>query len=581
MSKPAGRVALALLLISGTAGAQTYDPASGASPLTLLAVPEDGVAYYQTLERVRALNAAGRWAEMEPLLDRMVREYPRDPETWMMLGRARDRLSRGAEAVAAWERAGALIGWDLQYANGYRVAVGHLNAGDRTAALAALRRMVFDRHGIWRQNVLSVFPQLEPLKDDPEFREITGWVDTTGWTRNQGWLHDIEFAYAELKRLNPDYRHRVFPAEFERRFAELKRNIPTLSDEEIFFGLKRTLAVLHQGHLVIWPGDDTPNRYLPVRFYAFPEGIFIIDAAPAHRDLVGSRVVTIGSLPAEEALRRLSEGNSVDGDMEYLWNTADLNSTYNLKGMGAIRATDAVNLTVQRPGAAIRRVSLPTLAASMEGRQDKLLAPPGVTPPLFLSDLGQTLWERALPEHDAVYVQVNNLKADTDETLDQFAERLWTALQRAQPKNLILDLRHNNGGTTQLYPDLLRTLIAYSRMPNTQVYVMIGRRTYSAAGNFVTDLERLTKPIFVGEASSECCNLYGDPAVVTLPYSRIQGEFTAVKWQLSTPSDRRREMSPEVPVQLTAAAYFAGLDPALDATLRLIAERRAQSTTAR
>ncbi|HEX2210349.1 MAG TPA: S41 family peptidase [Longimicrobium sp.] len=568
---------VALILCSGRAGAQTYDPASGASPLTLLAVPEDGVAYYHTLERVRALNAARNWAEMEPLLDRLVREYPRDPETWMLLGRVRYNLDKGAEAVAAWERAGALIGWDLQYANGYRVVIAHLKAGDREAALAALRRMVFDRHGIWRQNVLSVFPQLAPLKDDPEFLEITGWPDTTGWTRNQGWLHDLEFAYAELKRVNPDYRHRPFPAEFERRYEELKRSVPTLSDEEIFFGLKRMLAVLHQGHLVIWPGDDTANRFLPLRFYAFPEGIFIIDATAAYRDLIGSRVVTIGSLPAEEALRRLAEGNSVDGDMEYVWNTADLNSTYNLKGMGAIRSTDAVSLTVQRPGAAVRPVTLPTLAASMEGRQDRLLAPPGVAPPLFLSDLGQTLWERALPEHDAHYVQVNNLKADTDETLDQFAERLWTVLQQSQPKNLILDLRHNNGGTTQLYPDLLRTLIAYSRMPQTQVYVLIGRRTYSAAGNFVTDLERLTNPIFVGEATSECCNLYGDPALVTLPYSRIQGEFTAVKWQLSTPADRRREMSPEVPVQLSAAAYFAGQDPALDAILRLIIERRAQA----
>jgi hypothetical protein len=48
---------------------------------------------------------------------------------------------------------------------------------------------------------------------------------------------------------------------------------------------------------------------------------------------------------------------------------------------------------------------------------------------------------------------------------------------------------------------------------------------------------------------------------VTLPYSGIQAELTAVMWQLSTPSDRRRELSPKVPVQLTADAYFAGTIP--------------------
>jgi len=137
--------------------------------------------------------------------------------------------------------------------------------------------------------------------------------------------------------------------------------------------------------------------------------------------------------------------------------------------------------------------------------------------------------------------------------------------------NLILDLRHNNGGSTQLYEELLRSLIAFSRVPGHTVYVLIGRRSYSATGNFVTDLERLTDPIFVGEASSECCNLYGDPIELTLPYSGIQLEVTALRWQLSTPSDRRREISPELPVQLTAAAYFAGKDPALDAIFKLIA----------
>jgi hypothetical protein len=34
--------------------------------------------------------------------------------------------------------------------------------------------------------------------------------------------------------------------------------------------------------------------------------------------------------------------------------------------------------------------------------------------------------------------------------------------------------------------------------------------------------------------------------------------------------DGRREMSPDVPVQLTAKDYFAGRDPALDAVFRLI-----------
>ncbi|MES1245806.1 MAG: hypothetical protein ABUT39_29635 [Acidobacteriota bacterium] len=539
--------------------------------MILLSVPEDGLAYYDTLVRARALYQGDKFAELEPLAERLAREYPRDPWNWLMLGRTKFRLNKYDQAISAWEKAGPLIGWDLQFPNAYRVALGYAAAGNKRAALDMLRRTIFEQHGFYRVDLYD-WPEFASLKDDPEFLEIIGRPDTTSWSRDRGWTYDIDFLYNEAKRVNPDYRAQPFPAELTRRYEELKRNASKLSDEEVFVGMGHMLAALHQGHVALWsPPND---RYLPVRLYAFPEGIFIVEASDEHKDLVGSRVVAFGSVPAEELLRRLSECLSTDGDMQYLWGVSRLAETAYLKGLGATRSVDSVDLTVQPPGGVVRKVALATLATGPAGRQDKLVAPPGVTPPLFLRDLTQHHWELALPEHDALYVQVNNLldeEGETGETLAQLGRRLWTVIEKTSPKNLILDIRHNNGGTTQLYPELLRTLIAFSRISGNQVYVLIGRRSYSATGNFVTDLERLTDPIFVGEASSECCNLYGDPTRVILPYSKTQGELTAVKWNLSNPSDRRREISPEVPVQLTAPAYFAGQDPAMEAIYRLIA----------
>lgn len=567
-------IAAAAILLSGTAGAQTYDPASGESPLVLMKVPADGVAYYETKERARALWGDRQWAQAEPLLEQLVRDYPRDPENWIMLGRTRYRLGKYREAADAWGRAGPLIGWDVGFPNGYRVSLALAAAGDRRAALDTLRHMIFERRGISRGD-LDEWPEFAVLKDDPEFRELIGRVDTSGWTRDQGWAYDLDLLVAELTRVNPDYRHLPLPAEVTRRYEALMRGIPRLSDEEIFVGMGRMLAPLRQGHIALW--EPRGNRHLPLRLYAFPEGLFIIEAAdPA---LAGSRIVAFGDTPAEEALRLLAETFSIDGDMSYLWGVSRLSQSAYLRGLGLSDRVDSVRLALQSRDGRTRTVTLATLPTAPEGRQDRLVPPPGVAAPLFLRDIvvAQKHWETPLPEHDALYVQVNNLVDEENETLAQFGRRLWTVLDSVRPKNLILDLRHNNGGTTQLYPELLRTLTAFSRPAGNQVYVLIGRRSYSATGNFVTDLERLVDPVFVGEASSECCNLYGDATVVRLPYSGTQGELTAVKWQLSEPGDRRPEMSPEVPVQLTAAAYFAGQDPAMEAIFRLIARRRGAS----
>jgi hypothetical protein len=306
--------------------------------------------------------------------------------------------------------------------------------------------------------------------------------------------------------------------------------------------------------------------------YAFPDGIHVVDAGEGYKHLIGAEVLNIGKVSAEEAMRRYAEVQSVDGDMQYTWGAVLMASTYYLKGTGAIDRSDTVNVTLRTREGKTSAVKLATVTTMPP---KKLVAPPGITPPMFLRNVREEHWESALPEHDALYIQMNQVRNEPNETLEQFGLRMRKVLADTRPRNVILDLRHNNGGSTILYREFLRTMVAYTAVEGNQLYVVTGRGTYSAAGNLITDLERLTNAIFVGEAASECCALYGDPSTVVLPYSKIMGEVTGVRWNLSiNVFDARREISPHVPVQQTAKQYFAGEDPALEAVYRLIAMMR-------
>ena len=565
-------IAMAIPLHPASSQAQTLDPAKQ-SPTVLMQGPADGVAYHALRERARALVAARKDAEAEPLLKQIARDYPRDGINWVRLASVEKRLGKWREAAEAYERAGPLVGWTSWYTPRLNAAASRLAAGDKAGALALLRKEIRSDRSLHRQSLYDD-ADYAALRDDPEFRALVGRPDTKGWSRNDGWRRDVDYLYAEVARTSQDYAGRLLPAAFTRRYEQLKRDVPRLSDEAIFVGMNRMLAVLHQGHTSLF--RPTGSRYLPIQLYAFPEGLFIIHASDAHAALVGSRVLAFGSMPTDTVLRRLGETRSVDGDMQHLWLTSELAATYHLKGIGAITRVDTVPVSVQDARGETRTVALATMSEAPPRRQDKLVAPRSVPAPLFLRDLTQNHWEQALPEHDAMYVQFNNVLDDGNETLPAFGKRLWTVLSANPPANLILDLRHNNGGNTGLYPELLRTVIAFSRTPGHRIYALIGRRTYSATANFITDLERLATPIWVGEASSECCNFHGDASHVVLPFSRIEGEISTVRWNLSqNVFDGRREMSPDVPVQLTAGAYFAGRDLALEAVFRLIQESRA------
>jgi hypothetical protein len=567
-----------LLLPTLSAAAQNYDPNIRASgpPQGMLLAPRDPVAYYQAKLRVRELvndeEGVEDAVQAEPLAERLVREYPRDGENWLLLGTAKRLLKKDAEAAVAYERAGPLLGWSLTRVPALFAASSHLAAGNKRAALDTLRRSVFEQGFILR-SMLYDLDLFVSLRDDPEFLEIVGRPSAVGWSRDYGWRRDIDFLRDEVKRANPLYRGAPLPAEFIRRQTSLKEQVPQLSDEQIVVGMREMLATLRIGHtdLAGISAGTIPSKKLPLQLWTFPEGTFVVSAVPAHKDLLGLRVLKIEDVTIEDVLRKANATQSIDGDMEYLLIGADLITSLSfLKAAGIVLSMEAATLTFRSANGKVRKLKLEAVKKSPGTL--KLPPPPNVPPPMFLSDVSQAHWERMLPERDALYVQLNQSLDDKDETLREFGLRLRKLLTDSPPANLIVDVRHNTGGSTHSQLELLRTVVGFSLLPGRQVYVLIGRANYSAGANLITDLERLADPVFVGEASSECCVINGDPSDFRLPYSRVTGRVAAVRWNLSWNAfDGRREMSPEVPAQLSASDYLAGRDPALEAVFKIIA----------
>lgn len=564
-------ISLLLVTVHAPAAAQLHDPKTQ-SPLALVAPgPKDPLAYYDAKTRAATLVNQGKMPEAEPLLEQITRDYPRDGDNWFQLGYAKYALGKFTEAAAAFERAGASLSWGGGYP-ARSAAIANLKAGNRRAALDYLRLHAFGSADMNRSGFFDR-EDLASLRGDPEFLEIAGRPDATGWSRDYGWRRDVQDLRDEVKRLDAEYRDRPLPPEFERRYAELEANVPRLSDEQIYVGLNRMLAVLGQGHTAVWTVADSRVAFkaLPLQFWVFPEGIFVVGASDENKGLIGSRLVSIEGVAAEEALRRVNETQSVDGDNEYVYLGAELlrEAPY-LFGLGITRSVDTIRVALQKPGESSKSLAL---ATSKERMPNRLMPLPNVAAPLYLEEQKQSNWERALPEQSAMYLRVNMY----DPNQSPHALALRKRIAEGAPKNLILDLRFNDGGSTSLYAELLRTLIGFSLQPERRLYVLIGRNTYSATGNLITELEQLANATFVGEPSSECCTLYASPSPFTLPYSKLRGRIPTRRSNLSRKGfDFRREMDPHVPVIMTAKDYFAGRDPLMDAVVRMIEREKSK-----
>src|SRR4249919_1958141 len=118
------------------------------------------------------------------------------------------------------------------------------------------------------------------------------------------WRSDLATLRAKMEERHKDLFHHVARAEFDADVAALDARIPALSRDEIVVEMMRLVASVGDGHTAIAPTRDKAIAFhrLPIAMYDFEDGLFVRAADQAHADLVGWRVLKIGSASTADAM---------------------------------------------------------------------------------------------------------------------------------------------------------------------------------------------------------------------------------------------------------------------------------------
>src|SRR5690606_36174390 len=93
------------------------------------------------------------------------------------------------------------------------------------------------------------------------------------------------------------------------RLRQITEAVPAMSDAEILCELSCLMRLLDDGHAFIHPPEhrDDLRLALPVVFYLFAEGLFVIAAAPEHADLLGAQVVAFEGRPTADVIAAVEQ----------------------------------------------------------------------------------------------------------------------------------------------------------------------------------------------------------------------------------------------------------------------------------
>jgi hypothetical protein len=391
-------------------------------------------------------------------------------------------------------------------------------------------------------------------------------------SRVAGWRSDISYYLDQMRRQHYTYRSLPLPQGLIAAANTLSANVPRYSDERILAEFAHLASFGGDGHTYILPFGSrrVTAHMLPLRFFLFSDGMYIVDAFPGYEPWIGSRVIRIGDTPAETVIERMRPALSADNRFGYLWVAPALLSFQGyLENFADGIRSDSVALTLKPPGGQEARVKIaPVIAPRMRGIP-KLIAskvPGAPAPPAYLSNVSQNFWIKPLPD-SVLYVQFNQVMNGESETLAAFAVKLDETLVDARPRAVIVDVRHNNGGNLMLLPPLLNALRRYEQADRgRRIYVLMGRNTFSAAQVFLAQMDRDTHAIFAGEPSSSRPNFVGEETPVELPWSGAIGSISD-QYHETIPGDKREWIEPDIKLVLSSRDYFANRDPLLEKVL--------------
>jgi hypothetical protein len=396
----------------------------------------------------------------------------------------------------------------------------------------------------------------------------------------RGWNEDLDVLAREMPAVHPNLFHTLGRQQFDEAIMDIRRRLPKLARHRVIVELMRLAAAIGDGHTSVAPWRDPVGFHsLPVSLYRFADGYCVRAARRDQAALLGGRVTHVGGVPVDSAEQRVAALIGRDNDMGVLMYAPILLVMPEvLHAVGLSGDQRRAELTVEaggRPRTAtldkagpFRRLSGTNPADTLWGPRDGWVdLRDGAAIPLWLSRLTETYWFSYVPEGALLYCQLNAIE-ERGEGFDAFFARALAAADSQGARRFVLDLRHNGGGNGDKNPAIVRPLMRSRFDERGRLFVITGRRTFSAAQMLICDLEKWTYPIFVGEPSASRDNHYGDSQLLMLPNHGITVRMSTLWWQWD-PRETRPWMEVDLPAPLTVDAYRTGRDPALNAIAAL------------
>ncbi|WP_033956981.1 hypothetical protein [Psychroserpens jangbogonensis] len=405
--------------------------------------------------------------------------------------------------------------------------------------------------------------------------------------RVANWKQDLNFLKGKFETEHYNLFRLMTKKEWNSGFRQIISKIPQLKDHEVITETMKVVSKIGDGHTSIYLPFKGEYQFhqIPIAFQDFKDGVFIKGADSLYQNLIGKELITIGGVPIKKIKKRLKEITPRDNKQwikvlgievymtipEVLYS---LNLTDDIQNITIEVKDSNDNITTEKITSSLFDINN---VRFVDVRPDWMNAHDDSNNPLPLylkniNDFPKDFYSfEHIKEKSMVYFQINVVFDNPKKNLKTFCEEMFKFIDDNNVENLVIDIRLNSGGNNQLNKDIISNILKSENINKKgNLYVIVGRRTFSAAMNLATNLEQKTNAIFVGEYTGSSPNFVGEDNRIILPNSNLFSSASNKYWQDSDFNDKRKWIKPNYFNILSFVEYKNNLDPNMQKIFELI-----------
>jgi len=302
--------------------------------------------------------------------------------------------------------------------------------------------------------------------------------------------------------------------------------------------------------------------------YWFSDGLAIIAAASEYQQAQGTHVLRIGPMAPEQLMSAVAPYISYENDIGLRQTSPSFMTIAELLQRLKVAGADgSVTLRLAKPDGSELTMKILPVAANSATQLITMTDALHLPVPLFRKQPNAAYWYNYLPDSQAIYIQYNRCQDDPKQPFADFVKEMFAFADAHALQRVIVDLRFNSGGNSNVIKPLEQGLQSRSAL-HGHIFALIGPQTFSSGLIAALDFRDDLHAVLIGEPAGEKPNHYGEVRTFALPYSQVEVQYST-KYHRPLQKTDPLIFDPDISVTRALADMLAGRDPVLDAALKL------------